>query len=115
MNAVIRQLKHHKSLARLFAGVVAIAGLLPEGLSAESEFVEQFKFSGGIVVAIDFGDGQSIADLATDGPFVIHALLRDEARVAAARKAIQETDVYGKVSCDLYNGRDLLSGSRYQT
>ena len=78
-----------KSLAGLFAGVVAITGLLPHVLCAESEFVEQFKFSGGIVVAIDFDDGKFIADLATDGPFVVHALLRDEARVAAVRQAIQ--------------------------
>ena len=101
------QMKHHQSLIGLLAGAVAIIGLLPDRLSAEDEFVEQFKFSGGIVVAIDLDDGKFIADLATDGPFVIHALLSDEARVAAARKAIQEAGVYGKVSCDLYNGRDL--------
>ena len=65
--------------------ISAIAGLLVEGLGAEPEFVEQI--SGGIVVAIDFDDGKSIANLATDGPFVVHALLRDEARVAAARQA----------------------------
>ena len=76
-------------------------------MRAESEFVEQFKFSGGIVVAIDFDDGVSIAELATDGPFVVHGLLRDEARVVAARQAIQQAGVYGKVSCDGYNGRDL--------
>ena len=107
MNAAIMQMKHQLSLVGLIAGVIAITGLPPEGLHAEDEFVEQFKFSGGIVVAIDFDDGKFIADLATDGPFVIHALLRDEARVAAARQAIQESGVYGKVSCDLYNGRDL--------
>lgn len=107
MNTHVTQLKHRSSLIGLFVGVVAIAGLLPDLLRAGPAFVEQFKFSGGIVVALDFDDGQSIADLATDGPFVIHALLRDEARVAAARKAIQAAGVYGKVSCDLYNGRDL--------
>ena len=107
MNTAIKQLKHHKSLVGLFAGVLAITGLLPVGLRAESEFLEQFKFSGGIAVAIDFDDGKSIADLVTDGPFVVHALLRDEARVAAVRQAIQEAGAYGKVSCDLYNGRDL--------
>lgn len=107
MNTHETQMKHRHFLIGLFAGVVAIAGLRPDVLRAERGFVEQFKFSGGIVVALDFDDGQSIADLATDGPFVIHALLRDEAGVAAARKAIQEAGVYGKVSCDLYNGRDL--------
>lgn len=82
-------------------------GLLPGLLQAEDKFIEQFKFSGGIVVAIDFDDGKFIADLATDGPFVIHALMSDEDRVAAVRQTIQKAGVYGKVSCDLYNGRDL--------
>ena len=79
MNVIIKQLKHRQSLVRVFAGIVATVGLLPDGLRAQSKFVEQFKFSGGVVVALDFDDGQSIADLATDGPFLIHALLRDEA------------------------------------
>jgi outer membrane protein assembly factor BamB len=74
---------------------------------AGSKFVEQFKFSGGIVVALDFEDGKSIADLATDGPFLIHGLMSDDVRVAAARRAIRRAGVYGKVSCDSYNGRDL--------
>lgn len=100
---LIMKFRRHFSRCGLFVGVVAIAGLLPDFLCAESGFVEQFKFSGGIVVALDFDEGQSIADLATDGPFVVHALLRDEARVAAARRVIQEAGVYGKVSCELYN------------
>tara|TARA_R110002049_G_scaffold285698_4_gene467001 strand:- start:136089 stop:139160 length:3072 start_codon:yes stop_codon:yes gene_type:complete len=74
---------------------------------AQSSLVEQFKFTGGIVVVLDFDDGQSIVDLATERPFVIHALLRDEARVAAARQMIQQAGLYGQISCDLYNGQDL--------
>ena len=92
---------------KLLLGIIAIIGLLPNRMIAENKFVEQFKFSGGIVVALDFDDGKFIADLATDGPFVIHALLNDEDRVSAAREAIQKAGIYGKVSCDLYNGRDL--------
>ncbi len=96
---------NHNLLRGILA--VAVVGLLPVGLRAESAFLERFKFSGGIVVALDFDDGKFIADLATDGPFVVHALMRDEARVASARQAIQEAGVYGKVTCDGYNGRDL--------
>ena len=75
--------------------------------SAESEFVEQFKFSGGVVVALDFDDGEFLSGLATDGPFLIQGLLKEEGRLEAARKAIQQADVYGKVSCNGYNGREL--------
>ena len=73
----------------------------------DSKFVEQFKFSGGIVVALDFEDGKFLADLATDAPFLIQGLVKDGDLVASARQAIQQAGVYGKVSCNAYNGRDL--------
>ena len=95
----------HYSIAPLLMAVVIAC--LPGTLRAEHKLVEEFKFSGGIVVALDFDDGEFIADLATDGPFVIHALLTNDARVAAARQAFRQAGVYGKVSCDGYNGRDL--------
>ena len=97
----------HRSLIYSLVGALSIIGLLPATLRAEPKLIEQFKFSGGIVVALDFDDGKFIADLATDGPFVVHGLLSDEARVAAARQQIRQAGVYGKVSCDGYNGRDL--------
>ncbi|MDF1813743.1 MAG: PQQ-binding-like beta-propeller repeat protein [Verrucomicrobiales bacterium] len=73
----------------------------------EPNFIEQFKFSGGVVVALDFDDGNFIANLATDSPFIIHALLSDDSQVEKARSGIKQAGVYGKVSCDSYNGRDL--------
>ena len=73
----------------------------------QRKLIEQFKFSGGIVVTLDFDDGNFIAGLATEGPFTIHALVADESRVGAARQVIRQAGVYGKVSCDAYNGRDL--------
>ena len=100
-------MKRYCSFTGRLAGTVALLGLLPGLLSAEPKFFEQFKFSGGIVVALDFDDGKSIADLATDSPFLIHGLLSDDARVETARREIQQAGVYGKVSCDGYNGRDL--------
>jgi outer membrane protein assembly factor BamB len=72
-----------------------------------SKFIEQFKFGGGILVALDFDDGKFLADLATDAPFLIHGLLSGDERVETARQAIQAAGVYGKVSCNEYNGRDL--------
>ncbi len=74
--------------------------------SPGSRFIEQFKFSGGIVVALDFEDGAFLASLVTDAPFLIHGLMGEE-HLSSARQAIRETGVYGKVSCDSYNGQDL--------
>lgn len=99
-------MKIHLLLVALCAGF-GMLSFLPGTLHAEGSLVEQFKFSGGVVVVLDFDDGDFLADLATDRPFVIHALMRDEAQVAAARQVIRNAGVYGQVSCDLYNGRDL--------
>ena len=84
----------------LHAGPVSV-------LHAESNWIEKSGLSGGIVVALDFDDGRSIAKLAVDGPFLVHGLLSNEALVAKARDEIRQEGLYGKVSCDSYNGRDL--------
>lgn len=98
--------RSHFSLIRI--ALTLLAATLPVSAQVtEPKFIEQFKFSGGIVVALDFEDGKSIAALATDGPFIIHGLLSNEAHVAAARQEIRQAGVYGKVSCDTYNGNDL--------
>lgn len=46
--------------------VVAIIGLLPSGLPAESQSVAQSGLSSGIVVALDFPDGKAVEDLQAD-------------------------------------------------
>ena len=82
------------------------AGPVPV-LHAESNWIEKTGLSGGIVVALDFDDGRSIAKLAVDGPFLVHGLSSSKALVAKARDEIRQEGLYGKVSCDSYNGRDL--------
>ena len=84
----------------LHAGPVSV-------LHAESNWIEKTGLSGGIVVALDFDDGRSIAKLAVDGNFVVHGLSSSKALVEKARDEIRQEGLYGKVSCDSYNGRDL--------
>ena len=69
--------------------------------------VRQSGIGGGIIVTLDFSDGGFIADQATDGNFVAQGLLTTEADVEKARNLIKQKGLYGKVSCDWYNGRDL--------
>jgi outer membrane protein assembly factor BamB len=98
--------KHNRVMVGIVE-VVAICSLLPGLLRAESELVEESGFSGGIVVTLDFSDGEFISSLAEEGEFVIHGLLTTEADVEKTRDEIKQKGLYGKVSCDLYNGRDL--------
>ena len=69
--------------------------------------VKQSKLSGGIIVTLDFSDGQFIADQAVNGNFVVQGLLTTEADIEKARSLIKRKGLYGKVSCDRYNGKEL--------
>ncbi|MFC1764659.1 PQQ-binding-like beta-propeller repeat protein [Planctomycetota bacterium] len=99
-------MKKYRSVIGIVAAV-AIIGLLPRALYAEPQLVTESGFSGGIVVALDFSDGKAIADLAVKDSFVVHSLLTTEAGVEKARREIVAAGRYGRISCDLYNGRDL--------
>jgi 23S rRNA G2445 N2-methylase RlmL len=48
------------------------------------------------VIGLD--DGSLVTALGKDGRFLVHGLDTDRARVAAARKALQEAGVYGRAS-----------------
>jgi outer membrane protein assembly factor BamB len=100
-------MKRYGHIMSRVAGAVAICSLLPGLLRAESDLLEQSGFSGGIVVVLDFSDGEFISDLAEEGQFVIHGLLETEADLEKTRGDIMQQGLYGKVSCDLYNGVDL--------
>ena len=54
-----------------------------------------------------FSDGGFIADLAANGTFVAQGLLTEEADVEKARNLIEQKGLYGEVSCDWYNGKEL--------
>lgn len=99
-------MKKHRPVIGIVSVALAIV-LLPDRLRAEPRLVEDSGLSGGIVVALDFSDGKSIAALAVEGNFVVQGLLTTEAGVKKARGEIKATGLYGKVSCNLYNGRDL--------
>ena len=79
----------------LVAGSLVISSLLPGSLCAEPQLaspstdrgqrqrdmlvspVNHSELSGGIIVVLDFSDGEFIADLAAHGNFVAHGLLTD--------------------------------------
>ena len=100
-------MKKFNSVTGMVAAVVAIIGLLPQMVYGEPRLVGQSGLSGGIVVALDFSDGERIAGLAADGSFLVQGLLTTEADIEKVRDAIKQKGLYGKVSCDRYNGSDL--------
>ena len=88
--------------------LILVAGILLPGMAvAESGLVEPSGLRGGIIVALDFSDGERIVELAAEGNFLVQGLLTVEADIEKARAAIRQKGLYGKVSCDRYNGSDL--------
>ena len=100
-------MKKYHSIIAIVSVAVAIIGLLPGRLHAESKLVEQSGLSGGIVVGLDFPDGKAVAALSADGNFVVHGLFTTDPGLEKAKQEIAQAGRYGRVSCDLYNGRDL--------
>ncbi len=64
---------------------------------------------GGLVALVGCGDeaGQLAADLAAAGPFLVHALEPDQAKVQAARKCIRDRGLYGKASVECWPDKRL--------
>jgi outer membrane protein assembly factor BamB len=66
--------------------------------------------SGGVVVCLGFKDGTSVAGLCSDDKLLVYGLHTDARRVAEARSHIASRDLYGQVSAETYDGRNLPFG-----
>jgi len=71
------------------------------------EIIEQAGVKGGLVVHLGCGDGKLTAELRSNERYVVHGLDTDAANVHRARKHIQSLGLYGKVSVDQLDGRQL--------
>ena len=59
-------------------------------VTGSAGLVTQSGFSGGIVVALDFSDRQTVADIQAEGNSVVHGLFTTEASVEKARREIAQ-------------------------
>ena len=78
MNPLIRYLA--ATVFRLLAFALTLTSLF-----AESKLIQDSGISGGIVVALDFEDGKTIADLTSDSHFLVHGLMSPETALDQAR------------------------------
>ena len=62
---------------------------------------------GGLVVHLDCGDGRLTAAFRQDESYVVHGLDTDPACVDEARKHIRSLGLYGPVSVETFDGKDL--------
>ena len=62
---------------------------------------------GGLVVHLGCGDGRLTAALRTNDRYLVHGLDRDPVRVAKTRALLHSKGLYGPVSADGFDGRNL--------
>jgi len=92
--------------------VYAIGIAMAISVSANAEqpgeaIVRSSGVRGGLIVHVGCGEGQLTAGLHISDRYAVHGLDTDAARVAAARESIKSQGLYGKVSVDTFDGRNL--------
>lgn len=86
--------------------LLSAAEAQPEALRAKQIF-EVTGIKGGLIVLIGCGDGQLSASLGASDGYLIHCIDVDERKVQAARKHVQSLGLYGRVSVDTFDGKQL--------
>ena len=83
--------------------VSAIAGAEP----APANLLKESGIKGGLVVLVGCERPQHLVDVRAGDAFLVHGLDTDPANVKRAREYIRARGLYGKVSVDLFGGRQL--------
>ncbi|NQU20799.1 MAG: PQQ-binding-like beta-propeller repeat protein [Candidatus Nealsonbacteria bacterium] len=80
------------------------------GEPAASDLLRESGVSGGVAVHVGCGDGRLTAALHADDRLLVHGLDTDAADVAKAKAHIDSLGLYGKVSAERYDGKNLPHG-----
>ena len=88
--------------------LLATAGLAP-GATAD-DLLRESGVSGGVAVHVGCGAGRLTAALCADDKLLVHGLDTDAADVAKAKAHIDSLGLYGKVSAERYDGKNLPHG-----
>ena len=86
----------------LMAGTVAAGAEDQAGRIIESAGVK-----GGLVVGVGCDDPELLCELCANNSYMIHGLDTDPACVDGAREYVKSKGLYGKVSCDRFDGKNL--------
>ena len=101
-----------KSIGRLVAVAALLVAVLTQAASAADAvtaetILEVTGVRGGLIVHLGCGDGRLTAALGAGNQYLVHGLDTDVARVAQTRRSLYARGLYGRVSVDCFNGREL--------
>jgi len=106
-----KQIQRHsakRSLAVAAVGVLYIMlSAVPASAESAAELLKLSGIEGGLVVHLGCGDGRLTARMRAGDQYFVHGLDTDADEVAAARGHIMGQEVYGPVSVDRWDGRNL--------
>lgn len=71
------------------------------------QILEATELKGGLIVHLGCGDGKLTAALHAGGSYVVHGLDTDADDVRKARESIQGLGIYGPVSVECFDGKNL--------
>ena len=86
----------------LFACSLSNAASLPTGAIRDAA-----QMQGGLIVHVGCGGGRSTVELCGNTGIIVHALDSDAANVERARGYIQSIGLYGRVSVEQFDGKNL--------
>ena len=80
------------------------------GAQAAGDLLRESGVSGGVAVHVGCGDGRLTAALHADDKLLVTGLDTDAADIAKAKKHIDSLDLYGKVTAERFDGKNLPHG-----
>lgn len=108
MNTYTQRHPAHQFLTALTCAVILLS--LPTSLLSAEDAAELLRLSGiqgGLVVHLGCADGELTNELHAGEQYFVHVLDTDEENVAAGRANIIEKGIYGPVSIDRWDGKNL--------
>ncbi len=98
----------HTVILLLISTLISVAGAQPRDYSREAtQILASTDTRGGLIVHLGCGDGELTAALRINDRCLVHGLDTDPGVIAKARRHIQKLDLYGPVSVETLDGRDL--------
>jgi outer membrane protein assembly factor BamB len=93
-------------MLQIFA-IILLLAVTPTNADEAKDILQATGVKGGLVVHVGCGDGKLTAALRANERYVVHGLDRDAEKVEQARRHIEALRLYGPVSVDRLNGKEL--------
>ena len=92
----------------LIVGNITYAGIFSSSQQRQAKkILDATGVKGGLIVHIGCGDGKLTAALRASDSYLVHGLDTDAEDVTKAREHIRSLGLYGPVSADTFDGRNL--------